>query len=453
MKRIAMRSVAIWILVLLLLGGLGFFLVEYVMYSDQWVLSQGSPHIYKGDNIATGKVLDRDGILLLDTSDKRTYGATKELRSSMIHWLGDRYGYISAPAVASYAKEMAGFDMVTGLYSDSDGGKATLTISSKLQLVAQEAMGDKKGTVALMNYKTGELLCALTTPNYDPDNVPNMDADDTGAYEGVYMNRFTQSVYIPGSIFKIVTAAAALEEIDDIWEQTFTCTGEVDYGNYDVTCEKKHGKLDFDSALAQSCNCAFAQIVEQLGRDTLEKYVEKYGVTESVTFDGVTTAKGNFDVSDASRLEVAWSGIGQHKDQVNPCRFLTFVSAIANGGKEVQPYVMQSITNGDRQTYRAIPKTTETIMSPEIATQIQQMMRNNVEEKYGVESFPDLQVCGKSGTAQVGGDRNANAMFTGFVLDEAYPIAFFVAVEDGGYGRQACIPIVSKVLEACMEIL
>lgn len=453
MRRIAMRSITIWILVLLLLGGLGFFLVEYVMYGDQWVLSQGSPHIYKGDNIATGVVLDREGVVLLDTSEGRTYASTKELRSATIHWLGDRYGYISAPAVANYAKEMAGFDMLTGLYSDSGGGKAKLTISSKLQLAAQSAMGDKKGTVALMNYRTGEILCAVTTPNYDPDDVPNMAADDTGAYEGVYMNRFTQSVYIPGSIFKIVTTAAALEEIGDIREQTFVCTGEVDYGDFDVTCEKVHGELDFDSALAQSCNCAFAQIVEQLGKEKLKEYVEKYAVTEAVTFDGVTTAKGNFDVADATRLEVAWSGIGQHKDQVNPCRFLTFISAIANDGLEVKPYVMQSVTNGGKQTYRAITKTGNRIMSQEIATQLQSMMRNNVIEKYGEENFPDLEVCGKSGTAQVGGEKQSNAMFTGFVLDEEYPIAFFVAVEDGGYGRLACIPILSKVLEACMEIL
>lgn len=453
MRRIAMRSITIWILILLLLGGLGFFLVEYVMYGDQWVLSQGSPHIYKGDNIATGVVLDREGVVLLDTSEGRTYAATKELRSATIHWLGDRYGYISAPAVANYAKEMAGFDMLTGLYSDSGGGKAKLTISSKLQLAAQSAMGDKKGTVALMNYRTGEILCALTTPNYDPDDVPNMAADDTGAYEGVYMNRFTQSVYIPGSIFKVVTTAAALEEIDDIREQTFLCTGEVDYGDFDVTCEKVHGELDFDSALAQSCNCAFSQIVEQLGKEKLKECVEKYAVTEAVTFDGVTTAKGNFDVTDATRLEVAWSGIGQHKDQVNPCRFLTFISAIANDGLEVKPYVMQSVTNGGKQTYQAVTKTGNRIMSQQIAEELQSMMRNNVIEKYGVENFPDLEVCGKSGTAQVGGEKQANAMFTGFVLDEEYPIAFFVAVEDGGYGRLACVPILSEVLEVCMEIL
>ena len=94
MKRVAMRSVTIWILVLLLLGGLVFFLGEYVLHSKEWVLSQGSPHIYKGDNINTGRVVDRDGILLLDNTGDRTYSDNQELRSSMIHWLGDRYGYM-----------------------------------------------------------------------------------------------------------------------------------------------------------------------------------------------------------------------------------------------------------------------------------------------------------------------------------------------------------------------
>ena len=451
MKRVAMRSVTIWILVLFLLGGLGFFLVEYVLHSNEWVLSQGSPHIYKGDNINTGKVVDREGILLLDNTGDRTYSENKELRSSMIHWLGDRYGYISAPAVANYAKEMAGFDMLTGLYAEEGGGKATLTISAKLQLAAQEAMSGKKGTVALMNYRTGEILCAVTTPNYDPNDVPNMSADDSGAYEGVYMNRFTQSVYIPGSIFKIVTTAAALEEIEDIREQTFTCTGEVDYGEFDVTCEKVHGELDFDSAMAQSCNCAYAQIVKQLGKKKLEKYVTKYGVTEPITFDGVTTAKGNFDLTDTSALDVAWSGIGQHKDQVNPCRYLTFVSAIANGGREVLPYVMQQITCGDKQTYQAQTTTGDQIMPHDVAEELQRMMRNNVIEKYGEDNFPGLEVCAKSGTAQVGGEQKSNAMFTGFVLDEEYPIAFFVAVEDAGYGRQVCVPILAKVLEAYLD--
>ena len=452
MKRIAIRSGAIWLLVLVLVGGLSFFLFEYLAYGNQWVISPGSPHIYNGDNINTGVVVDRDGVLLLDTSGNRTYSQDPELRKAMIHWLGDRDGYISAPAIATYAKEMAGYDLLTGLYSDS-GGKAQLTLSSRLQLVALEAMEGRKGTVALYNYRTGELLCALTTPNYDPDEVPDLDQDLTGEYEGVYMNRFTQSVYIPGSIFKIVTTAAALEEIDDIREQTFKCTGTQEYGKYDVTCEKKHGTLTFESAMAQSCNCAYAQIVEQLGAENLKKYVKQFNVTQRLSFDGVTTAAGNFDITDASPVQIAWSGIGQHNDQINPARFLTFMGAIANDGLEVMPHLMQRITNSDRQTYRAKAVTGDRIMSQKAAQALQQMMRNNVVEKYGVDSFPDLTVCAKTGTAQVGGEKEANAMFAGFVLDEEYPIAFFAAVEDSGYGSKVCIPIISKLLEMCMEVL
>lgn len=452
MNRIASRSAAILILAAMLIGGLGFFVVEYFIDGGKWVLHQGSPHIYSGPNIGTGIVTDREGVLLLDMSGNRTYASSQELRQSTLHWLGDRYGYISAPALPSYAEEMAGYNSLTGLYSYSGSGQATLTLSAQVQMAALKALGDRKGTVAVYNYKTGEILCAVSTPNYDPDDVPDIDGDTTGAYDGVYMNRFTQSVYIPGSIFKVVTTAAALEEIPDIREQTFTCTGTYSYGVDAVTCEKKHGTLDFESAMAQSCNCAYAQIVNQLGAETLEKYVKRYQVTEPVSFDGITTAAGNFEPFGAA-VETAWSGIGQHKDQINPCRFLTFMGTIANGGVGVTPHLVSKITCGGAVTYEAEAEKTNRIMPEEIANELQAMMRNNVLEKYGAENFPGLTVCAKSGTGQVGGEQKSNAMFAGFVTDEEYPLAFIVAVEDAGYGRHVCVPILSEVLAVCKEVL
>lgn len=452
MNRIASRSIAILILAAMLVGGLGFFLVEYFIKGGQWVLHAGSPHVYSGPNIGTGIVTDRDGVLLLDMSGSRTYGSLPELRKATLHWLGDRYGYISAPALPSYAEEMAGYNPLTGLYSYSGGGQATLTLSAQVQMTALKALGDRKGTVAVYNYKTGEILCAVSTPNYDPDDVPDIEGDTSGAYEGVYMNRFTQSVYIPGSIFKVVTTAAALEEIPDIREQTFTCTGTYSYGVDAVTCEKSHGTVDFKTAMAQSCNCAYAQIVDQLGTETLEKYVKQYQVTKPVSFDGITTVSGNFEPSGAA-VETAWSGIGQHKDQINPCRFLTFMGAIANGGMTIEPHLVSKVTCGGSVTYEAKPEAAGRIMSEKIAGQMQAMMRNNVLEKYGEENFPGLTVCAKSGTGQVGGDQKSNAMFAGFVTDEEYPLAFIVAVEDAGYGRHVCVPILSEVLAACKEVM
>lgn len=453
MNRIAGRCKAVVLLIVVLLGGLGFFTAEYFLNSGSWVLHPGSPHIYSGTNIGCGTVTDREGYLLLDLDGNRTYAATESLRKATLHWLGDRNGSISAPAVAAYAQQMAGYNAITGLYSYSGAGRAELTLSAKVQTAALEAMGEYKGTIAIYNYKTGQILCAVTTPTYDPDNVPDIEGDPE-TYQGVYLNRFTQSKYVPGSIFKIVTTAAALEEIPDIREQTFECTGVYDYSSRDdVTCEKVHGTLDFDSAMAQSCNCAYAAIVDQLGPKKLAQYVDKYQVTKPVSFDGITTVSGNFDVSDAAKVQVAWSGIGQHKDQVNPCRFLTFMGAIANGGQAVEPYLVERVINGDSVTYQAKAKQSDRIMPEETAAELQKMMRNNVIEKYGVENFPDLLVCAKSGTGQVGGEQEPNAMFAGFLMDEEYPLAFMVAVEDGGYGRHVCIPILTPVLEACMELL
>lgn len=440
------------ILVLVLALGMSFFLGEYALKADNWVQSPGSPHLYYAGNLGCGTVYDREGELLMELSGDRSYASDALLRQSTLHWLGDRQGNISAPALSSYAMQIAGFDKFNGVYTQlGQEGQVSLTLSGELQKAALEAMGDYKGTIALMNYETGELLCAVTTPSYDPDDLPDIAGDDAGKYEGVYLNRFTQSTYIPGSIYKIVTAAAALEELPDIWEQTFTCTGKVEFGVDSVTCEHAHGKQSFQEAFMNSCNCAFADIALQLGGKKLEEYAARFGVLSAVEFDGITTARGNMECADAADVLVAWSAIGQHKDQINPCAYLRFVSAVAAGGIGKTPYLVDTIRVGSKTTYSAKTTTEGRIMTGQTAEKLRALMRNNVENYYGEEHFAGFTVCAKSGTAEVGGDKKPNAMFTGFLTDEEYPLAFIVCVEDGGYGRQVCIPILEKVLLALRE--
>lgn len=455
MNRIAGRAWALLLIVSILLGGLGFFLYEYYSLSENWVLSNGNPHIYQGaeQQLAAGTVVDRQGNFLLNLANKRSYSTDPGIRMSTLHWLGDRAGNIHAPALTFYTKEMLGYDPVNGIYNYGGlGGQATLTLSAAVQKTALEALGDRKGTVAVYNYKTGEILCAVTTPTYDPDNIPDFSAD-TAAYEGVYLNRFLQASYIPGSIFKIVTTAAALESIPNIDQQTFTCTGSYSFGPDKVTCETAHGKLDLKKAMMRSCNCAYAQIAVQLGKETLQKYVDAYGVTKPLSFDGISTVRGNFDLQNAASVELAWSAIGQHKDQINPCAFLTFVGAIANGGQGVRPYLVQGVSVGEKTTYTASVTTMERIMGEETAKALKELMRNNVIGHYGDENFSGLTVCAKSGTGEVGGGKKPNAMFTGFVTDEEYPLAFIVCVENGGYGRTTCIPIIAPILQQCKNAL
>ena len=449
MNRIANRAMALLLLVLILTGGFVFFLSEFLVKSENWVMDYGSPHVYDEGNMGCGVIVDRDGALLLDMQDGRAYSNLDTLRKSTVHWVGDRSGNILAPALTYYAKELAGYDLFNGVYTyGQSGGVASLTLSAKLQTAALEALGDYKGTIAVYNYKTGELVCAVTTPTFDPDNVPNFANDPDGVYEGVYVNRFTQSCYIPGSIFKVVTLATALETVPDITNRFFACTGSYKIGNEEITCEDVHGTQTLKEAFCNSCNCAFAEIALQVGGKTLQEYVEKFGVTERVSFDGITTAEGNFQADGAEDLNVAWSAIGQHLDQVNPCAFLAFMGAIANNGVTTMPYLVEQIKVGGSKSYDAKAAAPDRIMSEQTAKTLQEYLQNNVQSKYGAENFPGLTVGAKTGTGEVGGEKKPNAMLSGYVADENLPLAFVVCVEDAGYGRAVCVPMISKVLAA-----
>lgn len=452
MNRVASRAGITILIVLLLIAGLGFFVAEYVTEAGQWATFPGSPHVYTGGNIGCGTVKDRDGIALMELNEERTYTTDTALRMAMVHWLGDRYGSISAPALPAHAANMSGYDLVNGIYAYGDaGGTATLTLSAPIQLEAQAAMGSYKGTVAVYNYKTGQILCAVTTPNYDPDNVPDTDNDPYGQYEGIYVNRFTQSAYIPGSIYKIVTLAAALEEFPDARQMHFYCSGKLELPGGEITCESAHGDQDLKAAFCNSCNCAFAELALKLGAEKLEAYANAFGIIEPIVFDGIETAKGNYDSAGASQADIGWSGAGQHNDQINPCSFMSFVGSIANGGKGAAPYLVEKVKVGAETTYRSKSQLGKSVVSKETAATVEEFMRNNVANKYGDWYFPGLAVCAKTGTAEVGGDKRPNAMLAGFVSDDEYPLAFIVCVEDGGYGAEVCLPIASRVISACIS--
>lgn len=454
MNRVTKRTWLMGLFLGILLGGMGLFFFEYMTQASTWVTSAGSPHVYNNGNLGCGTVVDRWGNVLLDLTEGRQYSPDAQTRKSTLHWVGDRKGFISAGAVAKYAGAMVGYDLVSGVYNAAGtGGVQRLTLSARVQNAALTGMLGRKGTVAVYNYKTGEILCAVTSPTYDPDNVPDIAGDETGAYTGVYLNRFLQSSYPPGSIYKIVTCAAALDCVPGIEGKTFQCTGEYAYGKEKITCETAHGACDLKRALAVSCNCAFAQVAELVGRKNMQKYVNQFAINEKLSFDGVTTSAGKYDISDAGAASFAWSCIGQHSDLVNPCRFMTFMGQIAGGGTAAVPYLVERVECGGETTYQAKTKYTDRVMSQELAEKMVNYLRNNVEVTYGTWKFPGLTVCGKSGTAELGQGQISNAMFAGFCTDPQYPLAFVCVVENGGYGAATCVPILSTVLSECKAVL
>ena len=453
MKKISKRAWMAMALAMALLVGLLVFVGEYVVNAKDWVTFPGSPHVYTGVNPDCGRIYDRSGTLLLNTDDGRVYSTDETVRRSTMHLLGDRDGYISAPLLKTYASKMFGFDVVNGLYTDEPGSVAArLTISAAVQSAAQQALSGYRGTIGVYNYKTGELLCAVTSPSYDPDNVPDVANDTTGSYEGVYVNRFFDASYTPGSIFKLVTAAAALETIPDVQSRTFQCDGKTIIGGQEIICNGVHGSLDLAGALAHSCNVAFGELAAELGAETLQDYAEKLGLTGSFSCEGYTVASGKIDLSQADDGDVAWAGIGQYTDQVSAPAFLRYMGAIANGGQAAAPYLMQRVRKGDDITYEAKTVLSDAVLKPETADTLTKLMRNNVQSVYGDWQFGGLSVCAKSGTAEREG-QTANAMFAGFALDSSCPVAFVVFVENGGSGSAVAAPMAAKVLQTCAQVL
>ena len=450
MNRIAGRSFVVWLLVLAFAAGIAVFFVDYALNARDWAMYAGSQHVYNGTKLRSGVVTDRNNVVILNISDDWRYSSNEKIRRSTLHWVGDRVGNVRSPILDEYAEELVGYSGVGGLYSYGDTvGQLVLTLDTNVQIAALEALDGRSGTVSVYNYKTGELICAVSSPNFDPENPPTVDQDNPGEYDGIYVNRFTQSAnYTPGSIFKIVTLAAALETISDIEERTFLCEGKYLTGDGDITCEHVHGEQTLQQAFANSCNCAFAQIAIELGAQKLQRYVDQFRVLESVSFDGITTAKGSIQLENVTKEELAWAAIGQHKDQINPCGFLMFLGAVAADGVAAKPYVVAEVLLGDKTTYRADIQRSDRVLSSSTAKLLQQYMQGNVELKYGAENFPGITVCAKSGTAEVGGGQKPHAMFAGFIQDEEYPYAFLITVENGGYGSSTCIPILQKVLES-----
>lgn len=449
MNDISKRTYFALVLAGILLFGLAAFAVRYFLFSDRWVTFAGSPHVYSAGVLNTGVVVDRSGVQLLDTDGGRTYAGDSSTRRATVHILGDRAGNIPPQVLTHYASTLVGYDKLSGTNHSSSQGELQLTVSSQVQIIALQALNGRKGTVGVCNYKTGEILCAVSSPTFDPEDPPAQ-VDNAS---GMYVYRFFHAAYTPGSIFKLVTAAAAMESIPDIETRTFTCTGSAVINGETITCPRAHGALSFQQAMASSCNCTFAHIAKEVGPGKLTQAAERIGVNESFTVDGLYTKSGNFDLSNAGENDVAWAGVGQYTDLVNPYQFLRFMGAVANGGSGAEPYLVYQAKSNGMIKYRAKTTMTGELVSAQIAERLQEMMRYNVEAIYGTWNFPEsVKVCAKSGTAETGSDSNT-ATFAGFVLDDRYPLAFIVVVEEGGAGSSTCAPIAGTVLQACMNVM
>lgn len=454
MKRILKRSTLILVFTLLFIGGASFFCVELVFNADDWANQPYNAHISGNGGLEqAGAVYDRNGTVLAKTQGTdRVYNENYSVRVGLLHTVGDNSLNISTAVQSKYRSQLTGYSLIWGLnmpQSLRTSHDITLTVDANASAAAYDALSayGKQGACVVYNYKTGEVISSVSTYSYDPEAPPEINESNEHEYEGVYLDHVLSSSYTPGSIFKLVTAAAAIENIPDLFERTWYCEGHEDIGGQEVRCVdgEAHGTLDFYGALEHSCNIVFAELAVELGPEKMTAAAEKMGINLSYEIDDVSTAKGHYDVSKATTNELAWSGVGQYNDEVNPMQMAILCGAIANGGNSVNPTYIKSGT-GDLLKMIGLNDTkSRELLKSSTASTLSQSMPSY--------TFGSLSVRAKTGTAEVGDEKSPNAWMVGFSTDEDCPLAFACVVEDAGFGSQYARPVAETAMQSAAQAL
>ena len=455
----------------LLLFGLFALLAVYGVYSintygNRWFAYARHPRVREQKaNVIAGSIYDRNGILLASTDDgQRIYQPDETARRAVVHVIGDSEGQVSNGVEGFQTAYLYGFkaslmERFNDLFSSEPrrGDNVHISLDSELctaiagYFSAYPLTQGKNGAAVVMNYKTGEVIAEVSLPSFDPMNIASVPAGSE-----VYWNRATQSLYPPGSTFKVITTAAALQHIPNVTTMNITCNGGLDvddqairdYGN------AVHTTLTLKQAFTKSCNNIYALLALDMGDAALRKTAEGFGFNANFLFRDFVVENSAYPTGARSRFEVAMSGFGQSSIGATPMHLCLIASAIANDGVMMEPTLLTKTntpTGAVRDTFG--PKVYRTALPADTAATLQQYMRAVVTSGTGSRASVDgLTICGKTGSAESSrkGRAVTHGLFIGYIDSDELPFAVCVVVEDivdGEGGGSTAAPIAGDIFE------
>lgn len=410
-----------------------------------------------------GLITDRNGTVLASTeAGQRVYSKDENVRRALAATLGDTAGMSGTGVEGFYSSSLLDIssslpDRIRALFFGEarTGNSIQLTINAPLTAhIASRFPQGYRGAAVVTNYQTGEILAMVSKPDYDPYEAGTDTVEDTA-----YLNRCLQGLYTPGSVFKIVTLAAALEHDPNVLHQSFICSGSWHYENGSIVCagQTAHGTIDLQTALEKSCNVTFGKLAYQLGLDRLLDTARRLGFNENFKFGEFTMYNSQFPESQANMSDLVWAGIGQGTVQVTPLHMAMITGAVANDGLMMKPRLVQSITAstgivkqiGSSEPFRQV-------MSSATAQVIGEYMLGAVRSGTAQRAAIDgLRVCGKTGSAEISNDKTVetHAWYTGYIDDPAHPYAITVIIEKGGSGARMPSELAADALRTAVQLV
>jgi peptidoglycan glycosyltransferase len=447
---------------------------------------QDPRHRLEASEIQRGSILTIDGKVVAQTTKNPDGSYIRSYPDPATGYLAGYYSpllYGSSNLEAAYDSELmgeSGGNPITQwldgiLHRDRRGYDLTLSINQDLQDQANQLLGNQRGSAIVMNAKTGAIVAMASTPNFDPNKLyvndgpqVNTETDTAKAYwqqltsqeDSPLLLRATQGLYIPGSIFKTVTASAALQSGVAQPDTVYRDEGALTVGSRVIPEENRpdNNRINYSltDAFGWSLNVVFAQVGIQIGPQRLQEFAQKFGFGSEIPFE-LPVAISELD-SDPSFLNtqssLAVTAFGQGQIQATPLQMALVADAVANGGTMMQPYLVQRISDEKGETLSTTSAASwQRAIDEKTAAQMQQIMINSVQNGYASGAqIPGFVVGGKTGTAEVGGDKQPNSWFIGFAgkTDPEYVVA--VLVENGGEGTKVALPIARQLLQTALQL-
>lgn len=407
--------------------------------------------------VKRGNIYDADGVLLAQTvidgdSHIRKY-PKGNLYSHIIGYCSQVYGKTNLEM--AYDKELLGQGDISISFGElRSGHDLNLTIDNDLQEYASKQLANRNGAIVALEPSTGKILAMVSYPDFDPNAAV---LEENWKYmvereDSPLLSRATSGLYAPGSTYKIATAAAAYD--NGYKDVTFTDSGAFElFGlrveNYNG---KSYGDISLKRAFEVSSNAVFCSIGYELGADKVRSLAESFGVDKQIDFD-IAVAKSRIEYKKMSDADAALVSIGQGQLLMTPLNVAMMAGAVANGGKMMKPYLVDSITAASGVSLmQTKPYQYLAPISEETAEYIKELMVGVVKSGTGSGArISGITVAGKTGTAENETDKD-HAWFVGFAPAENPQIAVAVILEyDGGAGGTNAAPIARNVMSKYLK--
>ena len=447
--------------------------IQVIKASEYQDMPSNNHTINKARFIKRGSIITADGLTLAESIQQAdgTYARSYpngNLAAHVVGYYSQQYGTMGIENTQNdtltgskdYSSWQNALNSLAGI--SEPGNSVQLTIDSRIQRAAEQALAGRVGAIVALDPRNGAVLAWASAPTFDNTNIQAAieAANASGGADTSMYDRATLALYTPGSTFKVLTLASALENGLATLDTTYDSPGRMEIGGADVVSigERGHGKISLAKAFALSSNTVFGQVADGLGAEKLVATARAFGYGQQLGLDFTTAASVMPNPEEMTEWELAWAGAGQPVGQghtpgpqATVMQNALMAATIANNGIAMNPYVVSQILAPDGTVLKTTRgRSLGQAVSSGTAAQVKQAMLDVVQNGTGsAAAIAGVKVAGKTGTAETN-NPNANSTFVGFAPYDTPTVAIAVVIEQNAKGEETAAAVGGQVLRAAL---